>query len=228
MCWCRGPSRSRVGLHGMGAPQSHRSPIAHTLLKSIGTCLRGVRTETQAWGAVGVFAMILHVTWVQPPTSWSCFQSPHAPGGASVFVFLFALEGVLSRGPASRSRKRRVQDVPLGPVVFWSQSVKVTSPECFQGCVFHLPQKPHNWTLRALTGEGLSLLCQLQTGAPYRTRPTVQRGSAARQNPYPGGGPDGLSVGPRSMALHWTTSLWMSVNLCCGAARTPWPSPSWR
>ena len=73
----------------------------------------------------------------------------------------------------------------LGSLVFWSQPDK-SRPQSALKAVYLICFRSPMTGLWGLTGEGLSLLCQLQTWAPYITRPTVQHGSAAGQNPWPG------------------------------------------
>ena len=66
-----------------------------------------------------------HVVPVRSPTPWSHFKSPPTPGGQTCFSSFFAHEGVLSHGPASRSRKQQGWDAPWDP---WYSVPSQTSP----------------------------------------------------------------------------------------------------
>lgn len=86
----------------------------------------GVGRDSGMWGCGSLCdAACCHVAPLWPPTPGPHFQSPPTPGGSNTFFFLFACEGVLSRGPASHSRKQQGWDAPWDP---WYSGPSQMSP----------------------------------------------------------------------------------------------------
>ena len=110
-------------------PQHRRSSTAYTLLKRIGTSLRGMWPETQAYGLWESlwWYLVSRGSSVVSHTVISFSVSSHS-WGSNMFFFLFACEGVLSHGPASHSRKQQGGMLPGTPGIL-VPARQVPSPE---------------------------------------------------------------------------------------------------
>lgn len=206
----------------------HQSSTAHTLLKMIGTSLRRMQPETQACGVVGVFVMILGVTW------FLCGLPHH-----DLILSLLPLLGVKhvflpfcswrSSEPWSSITQQEAAGVgcSLGPLVFCSQPDKSHPQSVLKAVYFICFRSPITGLWGPYWRGAFSPLPAPDTGTLHN-QAYCPAWVSSWAEPLAWRGADGLPVRPRSTALRWTTSLWMSVSLCCGAARTRWPSPSSR
>ena len=122
MAWSVMPS----GAPSRAPLQYHRSSTACTLWKGLERVWGG---RGQRLGHVGLWeslwcCLVSRGSSVASHTGTSFSVSSHS-GGSNTFFFLFACEGVLSRGPASRSRKQQGWDAPWDP---WYSGPSQTSP----------------------------------------------------------------------------------------------------
>lgn len=104
-------------------PVSPGCVLTCTLLKRTGASLRGVGRDSGTWGCGSLCdAAVRGSSW--PPRRDLIF-SLLPPGGSNTFFFLFACEGVLSRGPASLQQEAAGWDAPWDP---WYSGPSQMSP----------------------------------------------------------------------------------------------------
>lgn len=186
----------------MGAAWSNCSPIALTLFKRLEHISVGYgqkfRHKQLWWVFVSnddIASHVLLYSLKKSFTTWSRFLSPLAPGGRRVHLPVCAWRSSESWFSITQQEATGLgcYSMALGVLVPVRQ---VLSPRVILRLWISFALEAPWLDSLGLSGEGLFLPCQLQTGAPYRARSTAQPGLPGRQSPFPGGRPHGFSVWP--------------------------------